>query len=90
MGTRLLSPTEAQFLCWGVRSKRQFVNILWFHLTEAARHLVCLDPDAHDRAQWPVFFNAMPGIETKDVVAVDASCGTVRVLSGKRELPDHR
>jgi len=51
------------------------MNILWYHtrlrihlVTKAARHLICLDPDVHDRAQWPVFFNTMPGIETKHIV----------------------
>jgi hypothetical protein len=32
---------------------------------ETARHLVGLDPDAHDGAEWSVFFNAMRGIEAK-------------------------
>ena len=46
------------------------------------------DPDAHDRAKWPVFFNAVPGIETEHIVGVDASFGTIWVLCREFELPD--
>ena len=35
-----------------------------------------------------MFFNAMPGIEAKHIVGVDASSRTVRVLCRESELPN--